>query len=334
MIISGNQDTGTTQQPTPGSTTWDSVHTADGGDVAVDATTVSGQSTRYSSYQNLGVFRRRSYDTSNAFLAETFPTLTTTPPDQTIFSNFLTPVELNAIDPTRLVIGGCNAVYESSDQGENLTQVSGLFDSFCLNFGILASLQNAIAYGGTSGAVDNEEVLYVGAGSSLYVRTAAHPAALTLSANYPGSGITEIISDVVLDPDDWRTAFVIAPTKVYWTGDAGANWTDITGNLTDTGLQSAAFIPGSTDTLVVGGRTGVFELASPPNSPYIWTELGVGTLPNAPVWDLDYDAGDGVLVAGTLGRGAWTMQIADDPPLFADDFESGDTSAWSKTVPP
>ena len=330
IIISGNQDTGTTQQPTPGSTTWDSVHTADGGDVAVDATTVSGQSTRYSSFQNLGAFRRRSYDTSNAFLAETFPTLTTTAPDQAFFSNFLTPVELNAIDPTRLVIGGCNAVYESSDQGENLTQVPGLFDSFCLNSGIFASLQNAIAYGGTSGAVDNEEVLYVGAGSSLYIRTAAHPAALTLLATYPGSGI---ISDVVLDPDDWRTAFVIDPTKVYWTGDAGANWTNITGNLTDTGLQSAAFIPGSTDTIVVGGRTGVFELTLPPNSPYTWAELGAGTLPNAPVWDLDYDAVDGVLVAGTLGRGAWTMQIG-DPPLFADDFESGNTNAWSKTVPP
>ncbi len=331
IIISGNQDTGTTQQPTPGATTWISVHTGDGGDVAVDATTVSGQSTRYSSYQNLGAFRRRSYDASNAFLGEVFPTRTVTAPDQTFFSNFLTPVELNAIDPTRLVIGGCNAVFESSDQGENLTQIPGLFDSFCQSFGIFSLLQNAIAYGGTSGAVDNEEVLYVGAGMSIYVRTAAHPAALTLSASYPGAGI---ISDVVLDSDEWRTAFVVDPTKVYWTDDAGATWIEITGNLTDTGLQSAAFIPGSTDTLVVGGRTGVFELALPPNSPYTWAELGAGSLPNAPVWDMDYDVVDGVLVAGTLGRGAWTMQIADDPPLFADDFESGDTSAWSKTVPP
>jgi hypothetical protein len=30
-------------------------------------------------------------------------------------------------------------------------------------------------------------------------------------------------------------------------------------------------------------------------------------LPHAPVWDLDYDAADDVLVAGTLGRGAWTV---------------------------
>ena len=27
-----------------------------------------------------------------------------------------------------------------------------------------------------------------------------------------------------------------------------------------------------------------------------------------PVWDLEYDAADDVLVAGTLGRGAWTLQ--------------------------
>jgi hypothetical protein len=34
--------------------------------------------------------------------------------------------------------------------------------------------------------------------------------------------------------------------------------------------------------------------------------LGAG-LPNVFVWDLDYNATDDVLVAGTLGRGAWTL---------------------------
>src|SRR5262249_33103915 len=36
ILIGGAQDTGTPQQTTPGSTTWRSVSTADGGDVAVD----------------------------------------------------------------------------------------------------------------------------------------------------------------------------------------------------------------------------------------------------------------------------------------------------------
>ncbi len=170
IIISGNQDTGTTQQQTPGGTTWDSVHTADGGDVSVDDSSVAGQSSRYSSFQYLGSFRRRDYDAGNGFLSQTFPSLITTTPDQSLFKGFLTPVELNAIDQTRVVIGGCNAVYESLDQGNNLNQVPGLFDSGCGGGGIFVVLQNAIAYGGRSGAVDNEEILYVGARSSLYVR--------------------------------------------------------------------------------------------------------------------------------------------------------------------
>jgi hypothetical protein len=51
----------------------------------------------------------------------------------------------------------------------------------------------------------------------------------------------------------------------------------------------------------------VFALDLPPAATPVWGELGIG-LPNAPVWDLEYDATDGVLLAATLGRGAWTLQ--------------------------
>jgi len=34
--------------------------------------------------------------------------------------------------------------------------------------------------------------------------------------------------------------------------------------------------------------------------------LGIG-LPNVPVRDLAYDVADDLLLAGTLGRGAWTI---------------------------
>jgi hypothetical protein len=64
--------------------------------------------------------------------------------------------------------------------------------------------------------------------------------------------------------------------------------------------------------VVVGGSQGVFyevnpgEAANPnPN----WTQLGQ-LLPRAMVSDLRYDARDDVLVAGTLGRGAWKITRA------------------------
>ena len=59
IIIGGAQDTGTPQQIIPGGTTWDSISTADGGDVAVDASSLAGMSIRYSSRQILIGLPRR-----------------------------------------------------------------------------------------------------------------------------------------------------------------------------------------------------------------------------------------------------------------------------------
>jgi len=44
-------------------------------------------------------------------------------------------------------------------------------------------------------------------------------------------------------------------------------------------------------------------------APAVWMRLGKA-LPNAVVMDLHYDATDDLLLAGTLGRGAWTLRDA------------------------
>ncbi|MFM8893455.1 MAG: WD40/YVTN/BNR-like repeat-containing protein, partial [Planctomycetia bacterium] len=53
ILMSGNQDTGTTEQIVSGGAAWRSVSTGDGGDVSVDSVTLaaSGRSIRYSSFQ-------------------------------------------------------------------------------------------------------------------------------------------------------------------------------------------------------------------------------------------------------------------------------------------
>ena len=100
IIISGNQDTGTTEQISPGSTTWDSVHTGDGGDVIVDSVSLaaSNQSIRYTSFQNLGGFRQRVVDANNNVLSTSFPALTVTS-GPSFVPQFDTSVALNAVDP-------------------------------------------------------------------------------------------------------------------------------------------------------------------------------------------------------------------------------------------
>ncbi len=297
ILIGGAQDTGTPVQITPGSTTWRSVSTADGGDVAVDSRSLAGsnQSIRYSSFQNLGAFRRETYDAANILIARVFPPRTVVGGGAPLQPQFVTPLELNAIDPIRLVIGGANSVYESFNQGNTITEIYGP-----------GANRNAMAYGGRSGGVDNQDVLYVGSGSAVFLRTTAGGDLAPTAALPAGAGA---IRDVVLDPDDWRIAYAIDSNQVFRTTDAGASWTDISGNLAALGagdFNTTEFVAGPKDLLLVGTNAGVFVSLS--SSGFTsWNELGTG-LPNAVVWDLDYDVVDDVLVAGTLGRGAWTIR--------------------------
>jgi Bacterial Ig domain len=299
IILGGAQDTGTPLQITPGSTTWISLSTADGGDVAVDNITLAAQnqSIRYSSFQNLGAFRRDTFGANNNFISRVFPALTVVGGGAPFVPSFVTPVELNAIDPRRLVLGGANSVYESFNQGNTITEINGPGTN---------QLQNAIAYGGRSEGVDNLDVLYLGSGSAVFLRTTAG-AALAPTAALPAGATT--VRDVALDPDEWRSAYVVDSNQVFRTTDAGANWTDITGNLTQLGagdFATTVFVAGAdNDLLLVGTNAGVFVSFS--SSGFTsWAELGTG-LPNVPVADLDYDVADDVLLAGTLGRGAWTI---------------------------
>jgi hypothetical protein len=292
ILLGGAQDNGTSAQITMGSKTWRLISGGDGGDVAVDNITLaaSNQSIRYFSSQNLGGFSRQIYDANNNNVGNPVSLASIPEPDR----QFVTPVELNAINPMRLVIGGSNHVYESFDQGSTNTQINGP-----------GANGNAMAYGGRSGGADNQDVLYVGSGSAVFLRTTAGAALAPTAALPTGAGT---VRDVVLDQDDWRSAYAIDSNQVFRTTDAGATWTDITGNLAELGagnFNTNAFVAGATKALLVGTNAGVFVSLS--SSGFTsWNKLGTG-LPNVPVWDLVYDVRDDVLVAGTLGRGAWTI---------------------------
>ena len=306
IIIGGTQDNGTSIQITPGSLTWSQFFPADGGDVAVDDTSQAGMSIRYLSTQNLGGFLRATYDANNAFVSFERVSLSVVGGGAGLVPGFVTPIELNSIDPARMVIVGDNSIYESFDQGDTITEIgpglgpNGMF-----------SLRDAIVYGGRRDGVANEDVLYVGVGTTVYVRTTAGaPLAPTL-APFPGEFP---IRDIVIDPDDWMTAYVLDTGAVFVTNDAGASWREVTGNLS-AGIMagtlnlpvfflSAVFIPGAPHAVFVGTRSGVFRMLVTNEGD--WQVFGTG-LPTALVWELDYDATDNVLVAGTLGRGAWRI---------------------------
>lgn len=317
-IIAGAQDTGTHQQPSSGDITWDSVNTADGGDVAVDNLTLAGvgQAVRYSSSQNLGGFRREIYDNTGAQVGPRVGLI----PDGGLAGfagQFVTPIAVNAVPPpggqsARLVIcGGTNAnaginvgaIYESPDAAFAPDNNSVTWVQVPTGAGFTAVNRVALAYGGYSEGVGNPEVFYVASGSQVYLRTTAGGTLNQTAGQPPGAGT---IVDIVLDPSEWNSAYVIDTNQVFESRDTGANWTDITGNLaTQAGnFRTIEYIEGEQDKIAVGTNAGVFIAIEPHFD--CWFELG-SSLPNVSVWDLDYDPADDLLLAGTLGRGAWSL---------------------------
>ncbi len=147
--------------------------------------------------------------------------------------------------------------------------------------------------------------------------------------------------DMVSHPDDWKQVFVLDSRGDVWhsrlttTGSSPkssitfAPWVKITagGNLSEltrpTLLQSMEIVvvdnqldgDATNDevAILLGGEDGVFrvnvkldQLDPDVDARLKFHSFGQG-LPNIVVKDLEYDATDDVLIAGTLGRGAWTL---------------------------
>ena len=134
------------------------------------------------------------------------------------------------------------------------------------------------------------------------------------------------ITDVAIDPTDPKTVYVtlggytnrqwvppgsyLDPNKnvgvghVYKSTDAGAHFTNVSGNLPD---APAFTIEIHGNQLVVGTQVGVF-LSGDANGT-TWAALAKN-LPNAPINQLSTDPGDSnVIVAAVYGRGVYTYRF-------------------------
>jgi photosystem II stability/assembly factor-like uncharacterized protein len=323
IAVGGAQDTGTPDQPSLSGERWNSISTGDGGVVAVDVTTAPGFSIIYSSYYDLFDFRRGTYDSHGTLINEVHPPLDRS--DGTPFpAQFYTPIQLNSVDPLRLIIGGNDAVYESLNQGDTATAIAPIIVNSSAPPDTAHFGMNPITYG----AVGNPDALYVVSGNKVFVRSSAPPSPLKPSSY---SGAT--VRGVVMDPKNWKAAYVVNATKVLQTKDGGGSWQDITGNLLSMIHGELRSITFSTETadgkLAVGTDSGAYTASGPSFSS--WQPLGKG-LPNAPVYHIEYSQTDRLYLVGTLGRGAWTLRLSNAPPENASN--GMDLKAGSASGPP
>ena len=138
------------------------------------------------------------------------------------------------------------------------------------------------------------------------------------------------VNQIAVDRSNWRIAYAAyggfgaATPKnrghVFVTTNGGGGWRDISANLPDVPVNSVVADPSNPNTVYVGTDVGAFVTINRGTS---WQRLGTG-MPKDAVWQLDYDPKNGVLAAGTHGRGAYTLNNRNaEPALVVSKVDSG-----------
>jgi uncharacterized repeat protein (TIGR01451 family) len=151
----------------------------------------------------------------------------------------------------------------------------------------------------------------------------------------PGRPVTQF----AVDRSNWRIAYISyagfgAATPgnsghVFKTTDGGAHWSNVTGSLPDVPVNSLVLDPSSDSTLYAGTDVGTFVSI---NSGTTWQRLGSG-MPKVASWQLDYDASHALLINGTHGRGAYTLNTgASTPGLVVSKSDSGKPVGPGSTI--
>jgi hypothetical protein len=314
VAFGGAQDTGTPIQTASGSLTWGELIQGDGGVVAVDAdqTAHPGTTVRYSSFTGLQFFNRTIWSAANTMIGGFTPVglnIVSGPgAGQTLFQfdpniQFYNPYVLNAINPSRMLIGTAN-IYESSNRGDSLNNLVQTGQAIGGGF----SYGQPLAYGGRLSGTAFPDVFYVGASATIYHRVSG--SIVTLPAYNAAGGGT--VHTIVMNPQNYRQVFVVdSANRVWGSFDEGASWIELTANLASLTNQVdtiEVFSPDQTirNTALIAGGFGAFQMRRPGAGGASWVPLSTG-IPNALVQDLHYDYTNDVLVAGSLGRGSWTL---------------------------
>jgi hypothetical protein len=347
IILGGTQDNGTPIQVASGGMQWDASTTVpgDGGVVAVDADQAAhpGVSIRYNSAQFLGGFNRSTWDSSDHFLGSVPVGLNIVAgpgAGKSLFKfdshiQFSDPITVNTVDSSRLLIG-TTSLYESFDRGDTLTNLNFFNGSYVGGTSLSVpgppgdGYGEPMVYGGHLSGIANPDVIWAGIGNQVVYREHAGDT-LRVVSGYQG----DYVETIVADPQNYQHVFVVDGSSQVWaSSDAGQTFQNITANLTQltplaTTIELVSTGPNpQNQMLVAGGLNGVFarNLNSSGQNP--WHQLG-DNLPHALVLDLHYNASDDLLLAGTLGRGAWTLTnpFSDTSPTAG--VVGSRSTAWS-----
>ncbi len=288
----GTQDNGTNRTLTGARDDWEEIFGGDGFYVLVDPT---DNRFVYAESQWGNFFR-----STDGGLSFDFAMNGVNPGDR---KNWNTPVVFNPSNPRTLMLG-TQRVYKSADRASSWTAISPELSpepTGNLIYGTVTTI---------AVAPSDSNVIYAGTDDGNVWRTLEGGESwLAISETLPKRWITRVAADsrqaeiayVTLSGFRWEEYL----PHLFRTTDAGATWSDISGNLPEAPLNDVIIDPERDSTLYVAGDVGVFVTHDLGEE---WSSLGAG-LPNVPIMDLTFHSPTRTLVAATYGRSMYRIEV-------------------------
>ena len=303
----GTQDNGTLRK-SAASSSWFDMSSGDGGQVLVDPTDANYV---YGTYFGISPFRFT--DAGLSFFSNQYIRNGINLADR---SEFYVPWVMNQNNPNQLFLGTYRLYRTNNAKALSPGDVTWSVISPDLTSGCTGPAPNggrgcfisAIGTGGGNAVYTGSEegYIYVSPDAQVsntptWTRVDSHP--------LPHRPVTQF----AVDPSNYRIAYASfagfnaatpnRPGHVFRTADGGRRWTDVTGNLPDSPVNSIIVDPAYANTLYAGTDVGPFVSY---NGGASWSPLGTG-FPDVAIWQLNLDPSHRALAAGTHGRGAFRI---------------------------
>ena len=300
FALGGTQDNG--PQRYTGKISWENLIGCDGGYSAIDS---SLPSTVHTTCQDIDVYT--ALDSGDTPFPASYGI------NQNDRSEFISPLVADPNDP-QLLYFGTFRIWRSKDGGGRWNAFSpDLTDG---NAGTIRTIAIAPSDGNTiyAGASDVGVLSAAIPKNRVQVTTNANDANGAAWVNRTAGLPPRVITQIRVDPIDSATAYATfsgfamgADTQghVFRTTDAGASWTDISGNLPNIPVNDLTIDPDLPDTLYIATDAGVMATS---NRGATWSTLGNG-LPNVVVESLVLHRPSRILRAATHGRSVWDIAV-------------------------
>ena len=314
IVIGGMQDNGTWfTNSLVGTDWWTEIFSGDGSYCAVaDASGVVGN--YLVSVQN-GVIYWLTVNNSTG----SWSTWTRVDPTGGGSYMFINPLIVDPNDTRMMYVASSNGVWRNNDytaidlwnnettstNWDHLTTVPELSSVTAL---AMSRSANRILYYGTSGGrvyrLDNAATAPAG----------SVPTQLNMG---PAFSVGSYVSSIAIHPDDDQKVLVGVSNynvvSLFYTADGGANWTPHEGNLAGTdgpSVRTVAIVPfGGIDIFFAGTSTGLYSTFFLTGATTYWNLEAPDLMGNVVVDMLATRPADGLVVAGTHGKGVYSIDI-------------------------